>query len=226
MFDEIYHNIVFDGIQTPLLADIIGDVPGISMKSLSKEVPWPGGRCGWIEIYNSGKDAAFDRFITAIYQQKMAEVCSATFPQVALPLILEHPEFPVYLEERVKHYQLLAEIAYNEFVKSPYLIVNKAQGAFYMTVAFKNGVLNNKQTLPTKDPKIKEYVESRLSEKSELDKRFTYYLLASAGVCVVPLTSFFAPINGFRMTLLEKDIAKFTDMVKRVRMAVDTYVES
>jgi aspartate/methionine/tyrosine aminotransferase len=226
MFDEIYHNILFDGVKTPLLSDIIGDVPGISMKSLSKEVPWPGGRCGWIEVYNSGKDPAFDRFITAIYQQKMAEVCSATFPQVALPLLLEHPEFPAYLAERVEHYKKLADIAYDEFSKSPYLVVNKTKGAFYMTVAFKNGVLNSTQKLATKDPKITEYVESRLSDKSELDKRFTYYLLASEGICVVPLTSFFAPTNGFRMTLLEKNIDKFTDVVKRVRRAVDTYVES
>ncbi len=226
MFDEIYHNIIYNGKSTPLLADIIGDVPGISMKSLSKEIPWPGGRCGWMEIYNAGKDAAFDRFITAIYQQKMAEVCSATFPQAALPLLLEHPEFPSYLEERVRHYEKLSRIAADELVKSPYLYVNRTDGAFYMTVAFKDGVLNHTQTLPVKEPAMKEYVESMLSDKSELDKRFTYYLLASTGICVVPLTSFFAPINGFRMTLLEKNEKKFMDVVQRIRAAIDKYVES
>ncbi|MDR2885016.1 MAG: pyridoxal phosphate-dependent aminotransferase [Deferribacteraceae bacterium] len=226
MFDEIYHNIMFDGCDTPLLADIIGDVPGISMKSLSKEIPWPGGRCGWLEIYNSGKDVAFDRFISAIYQQKMAEVCSATFPQEALPLLLEHKEFSQYLKDRVAHYQKLSEIAYNIFAGSPHLIVNKTQGAFYMTIVFKDYVLNNNQTLPTKDPAMNEYIEAKLSEQSELDKRFAYYLLASEGICVVPLTSFFTRTNGFRVTLLEKDVDKFTDVMTRLKSAIDKYIES
>ncbi|MDR0454348.1 MAG: pyridoxal phosphate-dependent aminotransferase [Deferribacteraceae bacterium] len=226
MFDEIYHNIIYNGKSTPLLTDIIGDVPGISMKSLSKEVPWPGGRCGWMEIYNAGKDAAFDRFINAIYQQKMAEVCSATFPQAALPLILEHPNFNSYLKERVKYYEKISCIAADELSKSPYLYVNRANGAFYMTVVFKDGVLKDTQTLPVKENAMKDYVESMLSENAELDKRFVYYLLASTGICVVPLTSFFTSINGFRMTLLEKNEKKFTDIVRKIRIAVDQYAES
>ena len=226
LFDEIYHNIIYNGKSTPLLAEIIGDVPGISMKSLSKEVPWPGGRCGWMEVYNAGKDVAFDRFITAIYQQKMAEVCSATFPQAALPLILEHPNFAGYREERVRYYENLSRIAADELSKSPYLYTNRADGAFYMTVVFKDGALKNNQILPVKENAMKDYVESMLSEKTELDKRFVYYLLASTGICVVPLTSFFAPINGFRMTLLEKDEKKFISIVQKIREAVDQYVES
>ncbi|MDR2869900.1 MAG: pyridoxal phosphate-dependent aminotransferase [Deferribacteraceae bacterium] len=226
MFDEIYNSMVFYGKSTPLLSDIIGDVPGISMKSLSKEVPWPGGRCGWIEVYNSGKDAAFDRFIKAIYQQKMAEVCSATFPQMALPIIYEHPEFPAYLQERIDHYQKLAEIGYTELNKSKYLQVNELKGTFYMTAVFKEGVLNGTQTLPTDKPAMKTYIESRLSSNAELDKRFAYYLLASEGICVVPLTSFFAPINGFRVTLLDKDIDQFVSSMQRIARAADAYVES
>jgi aspartate/methionine/tyrosine aminotransferase len=177
-------------------------------------------------VYNSGKDAAFDRFITAIYQQKMAEVCSATFPQVALPMIYEHPEFPAYLQERIDHYQRLAEIAHEELGKSKYLHMNKTAGTFYLPAIFKEGVLNNTQTLPTDKPAMKTYIESRLSERSELDKRFAYYLLASEGICTVPLTSFFAPINGFRITLLEKNVDKFANTMQRIAKATDMYVES
>ena len=226
MFDEIYYNIEYKGVSSPLLAEIIGDVPGISMKSLSKEVPWPGGRCGWLEIYNSGKDAAFDRFINTVYQQKMAEVCSATFPQMALKPILEHPEFPAYLKERVAYYEELADLATEIFSKSPYLYTNKPQGAFYFTPVFKEGVLNHKQKLPITIPAIGELVKSLLNEKSENDKRFVYYLLASTGICVVPLTSFFAPINGFRITLLDKDVERFKKNMLTVREAVDRFVES
>ena len=56
IFDEIYNNIVFNGVKTLPLSDIIEDVPGLSMKGISKEFPWPGARCGWIEIYNLEKD--------------------------------------------------------------------------------------------------------------------------------------------------------------------------
>ena len=39
IFDEIYANMAYNGTKTTLLADIIGDVPGISMKGISKEYP-------------------------------------------------------------------------------------------------------------------------------------------------------------------------------------------
>ncbi len=40
--DEIYHNLIFNSRKTRYLSDVIGDVPGISMKGISKELPWPG----------------------------------------------------------------------------------------------------------------------------------------------------------------------------------------
>ena len=57
--DEIYQNIVYSGHETKPLSAVIGEVPGISMKGISKELPWPGSRCGWIEVYNSQKDPQF-----------------------------------------------------------------------------------------------------------------------------------------------------------------------
>ena len=50
--DEIYMNIVYNGAKTCTLAEVIGDVPAISLKGISKEFPWPGARCGWAEYYN------------------------------------------------------------------------------------------------------------------------------------------------------------------------------
>jgi alanine-synthesizing transaminase len=43
--DEIYSNLVYDD-NYKKLAGVIGDVPGIAMRGVSKEFPWPGGRCG------------------------------------------------------------------------------------------------------------------------------------------------------------------------------------
>ncbi len=44
--DEIYINITYNGAKAYSLAEVIEDVPGISMKGISKEMPWPGARCG------------------------------------------------------------------------------------------------------------------------------------------------------------------------------------
>ena len=55
--DEIYINMAYNGKKAVPLAEVIGDVCGISMKGISKELPWPGSRCGWIEVYNQTNDA-------------------------------------------------------------------------------------------------------------------------------------------------------------------------
>ncbi len=227
VFDETYHNIVYNGKSTCWLSDIIGDVPGISMKGISKEFPWPGSRCGWMEVDNADKDTRFARYIDAILNQKMSEVCSTTLPQMAIPKIMTHPEYGNYLNERVRHYEKLSNIAYNILKDVPYLIVNRTNGAFYMTAVFNEAVLNGRQKLPIKHPDIKQYVEKLVDDDNvEFDKRFVYYLLGSTGVCVIPLTGFFTAVPGFRMTLLNKDEEKFEFVVKTIAEKVVKYIES
>jgi aspartate/methionine/tyrosine aminotransferase len=226
VFDETYHNIIYNGKTTARLADIIGDVPGISMKGISKEFPWPGSRCGWMEVYNADKDERFARYIDAILNQKMSEICSTTLPQMAIPKIMTHPEYGNYLNERVRHYEKLSKIAYNILKDVPYLIVNKTNGAFYMTAVFNDAVLNGRQKLQIKQPEIKQYIEKLVDENIEFDKRFVYYLLGSTGICVVPLTSFFTSVPGIRMTLLDKNVEKFEFVVKTIAEKVVQYIES
>ncbi|AEI13822.1 Aspartate transaminase [Flexistipes sinusarabici DSM 4947] len=226
IFDEIYHNITYNGHKTVQLSDIIGDVPGISMKGISKEYPWPGARCGWMEVYNIDKDEKFCRYVDAILQQKMSEVCSTTFPQMAIPKLLEHPEYDKYLKDRVRHYEKLSNIAYNILKDVPYIVTSRTNGAFYMSIVFNEAVLNNKQTLPINIPEIKSYVEKLTGGNIEMDKRFAYYLLASSGICVVPMTSFFTSLPGFRMTLLEKDVERFEWTVKHLAENIVNYIES
>ncbi|MEJ0032920.1 MAG: aminotransferase class I/II-fold pyridoxal phosphate-dependent enzyme [Bacteroidota bacterium] len=86
--DEIYLNITYNGARAYSLAEVIEDVPGISLKGISKELPWPGARCGWMEYYNRDKDADFNRFCEALDNAKMIEVCSTKLPQLAIPEIL------------------------------------------------------------------------------------------------------------------------------------------
>lgn len=226
VFDEIYHNMIYNGRSTPYLSEIIGDVPGISMRSLSKEVPWPGARCAWIEVYNAGKDPAFDRYIQAIFQQKMAEVCSTTLPQLAIPKLMEHQEYEKYLSDRVRHYEKLAGIAYNIFKDVPYIVVNRSNGAFYFTVVFNEAVMNSRQRLQMPSDEIRAFIDGRLNGNAENDKRFVYNLLGATGICVVPLTSFFTSIPGFRMTLLDKDVDSFEEHVKTIARKIVEYIES
>ncbi len=226
IFDETYHNIVFNGKKTVPLSDIIGEVPGIAMKGISKEFPWPGSRCGWMEIYNADKDETFARYIDAILTQKMSEVCSTTLPQMAIPRIMTHPQYQPYLQERLRHYEKLSNIAYGILKDLPYVMVNRTCGAFYMTVVFNEAVLNSRQRLTIPQDDVRAYIEELAAEPIEFDKRFVYYLLGATGICVIPLTSFFTDLPGFRMTLLERDEAKFEHVVRTIGEKIVAYVES
>ena len=91
--DEIYNKITYNGAHAYALAEYIGDVPGIALKGISKEYPWPGARCGWAEYYNRDKDEQFDAFCRAIDNAKMVEVCSTTLPQMTIPRVLGDKRF-------------------------------------------------------------------------------------------------------------------------------------
>ncbi|HOH57907.1 MAG TPA: pyridoxal phosphate-dependent aminotransferase, partial [Smithellaceae bacterium] len=221
--DETYINIVYNGRKTVPIGDVIGDVPGIAMKGISKELPWPGARCGWMEVYNADKDPIFARFINTILHQKMSEVCSTTLPQMAIPRIMTHPEYKNYLRQRTQHYEKLSAIAYGVLKDVPFVIANKSNGAFYMTILFNESVLNERQHLSIEQPELLGYIET-LTKGVEYDKRFVYYLLAATGICVVPLTSFFTPLLGFRMTLLDKNVDEFEFVVKTLAEKITEYI--
>jgi alanine-synthesizing transaminase len=225
--DEIYQNLVYNGESTKPISDLVGDVPAISMKGISKEVPWPGSRCGWIEVYNGDKDPVFKRYVQSVIDSKMVEVCSTTLPQKAIPLILGHPEYPAWLNERIVRYEKYSNIAYSILKKIPEIKVNRTNGAFYMSVAFKDGLLNDQQSLPIEIPEVRQLVENLVNQSGvSPDKRFVYYLLASTGICVVPLSSFFTPEQGFRITLLERDEATFTRIFETIAINIKQYLRS
>ncbi|MCK4503499.1 MAG: pyridoxal phosphate-dependent aminotransferase [Desulfuromonadales bacterium] len=225
--DEIYHNLCYNGTATKPISDLIGDLPAIAMKGISKEVPWPGARCGWIEVYNADKDEMFSRYIESILNSKMVEVCSTTLPQKAIPPLLSHPEYPNYLAQRRSRYEKYSNIAYNLLKEVPGLKVNRTNGAFYMSVVFERERLNDKQTLPIDNPQVLEMVAGLVNQPDTLlDKRFVYYLLASTGICVVPISSFCTEERGFRITLLEQDEKEFTQVFINIANAVTTYLRS
>jgi aspartate/methionine/tyrosine aminotransferase len=223
--DEIYANIVYNGAGRLNMSEWIGDVPGIAMRGISKEFPWPGARCGWLEILNKGKDNNFAQYVDSLLAAKRLEVSSTTLPQMAIPRIMGDARYPGHLEERANQFSQRADEMSEVFAGCEHTIVNKPGGAFYYTVMFKDGLLDESQSLPIENPKIREAIE-RMTEGVEPDKRFVYYLMGATGIVVVPLTGFQCTHHGFRATLLETDDKKRAWIQESLRDAIDEYVAS
>jgi alanine-synthesizing transaminase len=225
--DEVYNNIIYNSEKTVPISDVIGDVPAIAMKGISKELPWPGSRCGWIEVYNCDKDERFRKYVNSILSAKMNEVCSTTLPQKTIPAIMSHPEYQGYLEERIARYERMSNITYDCLKKVPGLMVNRTNGAFYMAVAFEDGRLTDRQSLPIANPELKELVEGLVNAPGvSPDKRFVYYILAHTGICTVPLSSFNTPLQGFRVTLLENDEEECERIYRTLAEKINEYLRS
>jgi len=107
------------------------------------------------------------------------------------------------------------------------VLANRTNGALYMSVIFEDGLLNHRQTLPISDPSVAELVGTLTSGSNiHPDKRFVYYLLASTGICVVPLTSFNTNLQGFRVTLLEPNEDRFLTMIDTLGKGINDYITS
>jgi alanine-synthesizing transaminase len=223
--DEIYANIVYNSEGRLHLSEWIGDVPGIAMRGISKEYPWPGSRCGWLEILNQGKDASFSQYVDTLIAAKRLEVSSTTLPQMSIPLVTGDARYPYHLAGREKMFAQRADEMVAALEGCEHIIVNKPSGAFYFTVMFKDGVLGNDQFLEIEEPTIAATIE-RMVEGVQPDKRFVYHLMGATGIVVVPLTGFQCAHHGFRSTLLEADDEKRAWILRSLRAAIDEYVGS
>jgi len=224
--DETYARLSYGREKMTPLYEVVGDdVPAIVMRGLSKEVPWPGSRCGWIEIYNKNVDPVFARYAKTLVDAKTLEVCSTTLPQMALPKILGNDRFAGHLRRRAEGYRRKADIARSVFSRIPGVIAPSPESSFYYSVVFEDGILSEEGTLSVSDPAVREYID-REAEGVAPDKRFVYYLMASTGICVVPLSGFNTDLPGFRMTLLEPDEEKFRKTVGKIADAIGKYAKS
>lgn len=229
VFDEIYLNITYNGAIAHPLATVIGDVPGISLKGTSKEFPWPGARCGWAEYYNRDKNEEFARLCQTIDNAKMIEVSSTKLPQVAIPKIMQHPEFALYRKELNEKIGRRSKIIADLLRDIPYIMFNETNGAFYNTIIFKEGTLKEGQEIKIDDPKAKAIFDQWVSGEGEQmahDKKFVYNLLAAKHICVVPTSTFASDLLGFRVTLLEENEELLADIFGRIREGIFEYIES
>lgn len=217
--DEVYANLTYDQPSFISLGVLAGGVPTMIMRGLSKEVPWPGSRCGWLEFYNLDVDPDFARYAKSIEEAKMTEVCSTTLPQTVLPAILGDPRYQAHLAKRRRKYAARGAEAVTAFAKSRYLTAVLPKGAFYLSVTFRDGFPEDLLNRPAANPAAQKLLDAALAEtpKDSLDKRFCYQLMASTGICVVPLTTGFnSSTPGFRMTLLESDDEAFTKTLRTI----------
>lgn len=220
--DEIYANLAYADEPFTSLASVAQDIPTIIMRGLSKEVPWPGSRCGWLEFYNTRRDKAFETYAKSIEEAKMTEVCSTTLPQAALPDILSDERYKPHLEARRQKYKMRAQQLNETLNKSPSLDVVEPKGAFYAAVILNDLSKRNVQAANQEAQQLLDDVLQTVSD-NEQDKRFCYQLLAVTGVCVVPLSSGFnCSAQGFRMTLLETNDEKFRNVLDAIVNFVDS----
>lgn len=223
--DEIYIHMCFDRQKALHLSEYCGDVPSIAMRGISKEYPWPGARCAWMEVLNRDKDANFAEYINSILNAKMLEVCATTLPQMSIPTVFGSERYQPHLRARAEVFHQRAVEAYEIFSQVPGVVCSQTDGAFYFSVVFEPGVLEAGQSLPIKNPEIRAYVDS-LCENATNDKRFAYNLLGAEGICVVPLNGFSTNLEGFRVTLLNMDDVQRRATFERIGAAIKTYLTS
>jgi aspartate/methionine/tyrosine aminotransferase len=223
--DEIYASIIYNGARTASLAEVIGDRPGMALRGISKEFPWPGARCGWIEVYNQDRHPMFKRYINSLINAKMLEVCSTSLPQYAIPRIMSDPRYPAHLEQRCRMYEKRVNRAFDILKDVPGITVVRPRGAFYMTVLFNPGVLTETQRLAITNPEARALIEQKVKGVKP-DKRFVYYLLGATGICVVPLTGFCCELEGFRLTMLESDDERADMIWNTIAQSIPRYLES
>lgn len=224
--DEIYLSITYNQSSSLSLAEVIEEVPGIALKGISKDMPWPGARCGWAEFYNREKNEDFYRYTQALESAKMIEVCSTKLPQLAIPKVYAHPEFPEFRKRENEKIGRRSERLTDLLGDIPYIYFNPTNGSFFNTIVFREEYLKEGMQMDIRNKAARDWVEKWIEESGiQEDQRFTYYLMAAYGVCVVPISSFCTPLQGFRVTLLEEDEKVFTDTFTRIRKGIMEYFE-
>ena len=102
--------------------------------------------------------------------------------------------------------------------------VHQQVPVFYLTVTIDTAGFPVTEPLSAVNGSIRTYMD-KLKDASRLrvDKQFAYELLGAEGVCVVPLSGFSSPIDGFRMTLLEEDAELFRETCVRIRRGAEAF---
>jgi len=226
--DEVYFRLVFNKTKYVHLTELAaGRVPLIVMRGLSKDIPWPGGRCGWIEFHNIGLDKDFQMYFESLKKPLMLEVCAAALPQAAAPLIYDNPNYTQWLKKYTSELEQISNETADILGAVPGLKIRPIQGAFYMMALFEDGLLNRRQHLPIGNARAADIIRKLTAPANfPLDKRFAYYTLASTGICVVSASDFSSPYPGFRITTLDRDPTHRRNTYQTLARTINKYLAS
>jgi aspartate/methionine/tyrosine aminotransferase len=144
---------------------------------------------------------------------------------MSIPRVMGDARYEGHLAARAAEFERRTNEAYDVFKDIDGLLVNRPQGAFYFSIVFADGVLNDRQSLPIEKAAVRQRVEQMVQDVPN-DKRFVYYLMGATGICVTPLTGFHSGLEGFRMTTLASDDDKRRNTLQRLADAIRQYVGS
>jgi aspartate/methionine/tyrosine aminotransferase len=178
-----------------------------------------------MEVYNSDKQPMFRRYVRSLLDAKMLEVCSTTLPQMVMPRVYSDPRYEAWSHQRRAFFASRAKQATELLSATPALIVNQPHGAFYLSAVFADE-LDERMNLKIEDRRVEEFLNQRCSQGMQPDRKFVYELIGAQQICIVPLAGFMCDLRGFRVTLLERDDATFTRVMKTIAAAVDEFVNS
>ena len=97
---------------------------------MSKDVPWPGSRCGWMGFTILARTEFFNKLFNTLANAKMMEVCSTTLPQMAIPKIYADLRFPSYRLKENEKIGKRSEVITELLGDLPQLYFNPTEGAF------------------------------------------------------------------------------------------------
>ncbi len=221
--DEIYQELIFGWSQYYNISQLIWKLPAISMKWISKQLPWPWARCWWLEFYNSDNNENFKKFVKSLNDAKMLEVCSTTLPQLAFPKIMKDKRYKKYQDDRNALFKKRAKLSFKIFSKIKWIKVNETKWAFYFTIVFEKEKISKKRMINV-ESKYFDIIKAKL-ETSKFDKKFVLYLLAKTWICTVPLSWFNTDLQWFRMTLLEKDDKQFEYICNQISITLIEFLK-
>lgn len=196
--DEIYDQLVMDGLKHVSTAALAPDLTVVTMNGLSKSHCLCGYRCGWMVL--SGPREKTEEYRKGIVQMTSMRLCANALAQLVIPAALDDPETPASMvapggrlyEQRQATIDVLKTIDGISFVPNV--------ASFYM--------------FPRLDAK-KFHITS--------DKRFAHDLLRATHILVVPGSGFeWHEPDHFRLVMLPEAHA-LRDAMERLGNFLDGY---
>ncbi|MBN2121638.1 aminotransferase class I/II-fold pyridoxal phosphate-dependent enzyme [Candidatus Micrarchaeota archaeon] len=182
--DEVYDHVLFEGVEMHKLKDIAKDVPVFSGNSLSKNFLYPGARVGYMAIHNDDGRGFLNAFM------KMCNQRLSINWELQRGAIAAYNGDYTFLKPSIEKLQRRSDILCGKIAEIPGLSVVAPKGALYTFV------------------KVDGY-ESDGKHDNRPDWNFTYDLLRTEGVLVVPGSAFYKNHPEeiyFRTTLLPDEM--------------------